>query len=449
MTDIEVADLPIEVPRNPYCPFSEEECAKLAPFTGRRAAFEYLQQQLTAPTNRVAAVILGGRHSGKSTMLHYFRVIFDETYIGVFVPLKHLMLSHEANLLLTLAHTATALLMQLGFLLTRLPSQPDDDSEMREWLADRFLPEIFMVIRPHRRLVFLLDDAEELIDAALLNKTMPPDTFTYLHRLLQQHPQLNLVMTVDTDYEPHLPNVSPLVDAMRTHRLMNMTLEESAWLVQYPPRKLYTVTDEAAAAVHRASGGQPQLLQSYGFHLFNLWQSRKDNNNIVPDDVKAVTPSVYSQSEEEFRWLWGELNRNERLVLTAISGLLYDNPLQSINTSSVETWLIESDYLIDATSINAAIRSLEYREVLTVTGTGVAPSAGLLQKWLLENARVSDQPHEVAGSERAPQRKWLVPLIILVVVIMVGVIAAITFSRAPQSTRTNPPEPTVTLATQE
>lgn len=449
MTDVETTAATAPSIRNPYCPFGDDEyeCAKLAPFTGRRAAFEYLQQQLTAPTNRLASVLLGGRHSGKTMMLHYFRVVFDETFIGVFVPLKHLMLTHEANLLLTLAHSTTALLMQLGFLLNHLPTQPENDAEMRIWFAERFLPEIFTVIRPHRRLVFLLDDAEELIEAVMLTERMPHDTFSYLYDLLQRYPQLGLVMTIDTDYDSHLSSISPLIDSMHIHRLTNMTAEESAWLVQYPPRKFYTVTDEAASTVYKATGGQPQFLQAFGYHLFERWRARQNQPEITVEDIRTITPVVYEQIQGEFRWLWGELNRNERLVLTAVSSLLYDNPLQTITTALVESWLVESDYLLDSTSINAAIRGLEYREALVSGPQGVLPSAGLFQTWLLENARLGDHFGDRAAGRIPRNRMILLGLLAALVAITIIVFFA---------TRSSPPanlslqvEATVTLASQD
>jgi hypothetical protein len=447
MTDVEIVQTSEETPRNPYCPFADDECVKLAPFTGRRAAFEYLQQQLTAPTHRTASVLLGGRHSGKTTLLHYFRVVFDENTIGVFLPLKHLMLSHETNLLLTLAHSTTALLLQLGFLLNRLPPQPEDDREMRQWFAERFLPEIFMVIRPHRRLVFLLDDAEELIDAVMLTERMPKDTFDYLHGLLQKFPQLGLVMTIDTDYEAHIPSMSPLVDSMHIHRLSNMSAQESAWLVQYPTRKLYTVSDEAAAAVHKATGGQPQLLQSFGYHLFERWRARRDQTQIGLEVIQSITPVVYEQVKDEFRWLWGQLSRNERLVLTAVSTLLYHNPLQTIGASAIETWLVESDYLLDMTAINAAIRGLEYREALVSEGQGVAPAAGLFQTWLLDNARL-DSHRKDGDSGRAPRPRGVMLAVVLVLLIAV-VLVTIALNSAPRSNLPDTILPTVTLAEQD
>ena len=86
-------------------------------------------------------------------------------------------------------------------------------------------------------------------------------------------------------------------------------------------------TDEGIESVFAATGGQPRLIQRFGFHLFQRWEMQPNHTTLTQQDVKQITPLVYNQSETELRTVWTETTRNERLVLTAISSLLYADPL--------------------------------------------------------------------------------------------------------------------------
>jgi hypothetical protein len=110
---------------------------------------------------------------------------------------------------------------------------------------------------------------------------------------------------------------------------------------------------------------------------------------------------IYGNSQQEFREMWLRLPRSERLTLTAISSLLYADPLQGCEADAIGKWLVETDYALDNTAINAALRSLEYREILTHSAKGYVPAGGLMQRWLLENARLETvvQP--------TTRRRWL------------------------------------------
>ena len=90
------------------------------------------------------------------------------------------------------------------------------------------------------------------------------------------------------------------------------------------------------------------------------------------EDVKALTSTIYLYNEADYRVLWDHLGANERLVLTAMSDLLYNDPLGRMDAQAIQSWLVETDFPLDMTAINATLRSLEYREILTRRLTGSA-----------------------------------------------------------------------------
>lgn len=419
-----------------YNPYSQDDDA---PFAGRQAVFNRLYGHLTDPAQTHAMLVVGRQRIGKTVLLRQFGKVFDDSFIAVPIALRALHIKYESNWLMALVNAALNILNQREFNLARLTPPPVADDELRIWLSDTRLPEIFNIIRAHRRLVFLLDDAEALIDAIVAG-SLPMDSFSYLHHLLQTHPQLDIVLTLNTRYEDNLGALSPLSGPVNVVRLNALTLEETTELLRLPNAQTYKITDTVAKAVQQATGGIPHLVQQFGFLLYAYWQKNGEFSEINPSLVKSLIPHVYEESEEDFKIIWHDLSRDERLVLTAISSLLYDDPLRKIDTDSIENWLVETDYPADAVAINAALRGLEYNQIVAHTPAGISVEASLMQKWLLENARIDDGRPSAIETRR--YRVWLALGFILLMVVLVALVLAV-----PRAAKTPPPdaEPTVTL----
>lgn len=448
---------------NPYHPdYADEERLASAPFAGRKAAFARMYQQLTETARQSALVVLGGRHLGKTALLYAFGAAFRETLVGAFVPLREIRLDSETEFILGLAQAATAALLDQGYSLSRLTDMEPPGDQPRLWFDEVFLPGVIHTIRDSRQLVFLLDDADRLLPA-IRGNLLPQDTFAFLHGLMQRHTEIGWTLTLDTEYEHDIPMMHPLVSLNEVFRLTNLEEPETRWLVQEPARGYYTVPDDCALAIHTTVGGSPALAQQFGFQLFRRWQLYPELNVVTLDDVKSLTPKIYAYGEDDYRYLWSRLTLNERLVLTAISGLLYADPIGRLDSSAIEDWLVETDYPMDVTSINAALRSLEYREIVRTTAAGLTLSASMLQTWLLENARLNDRaaplktpnagviaPPATWNEDDEPPRRRPALLTLLAVAVIIGIILAaiilVILSNTPVGDVILNPQPTVTLS---
>jgi hypothetical protein len=405
---------------NPYRPLPDDDLTS-APFAGRQKAFEFLYQQLTNPAGTEASLIIGRRDSGKTALLEHFSRFFDESFLGVVIPLKAQMLTSELDWLRLFVDGAARELSERNYTLSRLPEFEGAANEMRVWFAETYLPEVVSIIRRHRRLVFLLDDTDMLLKAIQGDK-LPDDSITFLHGLVQSYPQLGLILTLDSQYEADIAQLSPLITLEDIFRLANLSQDETIWLLTEPANGQFTLTSEGATAIHKATGGQPRFLQRYGYELFRLWEARPNHPPFTPDDVKQVTAAVYAQSEADLRAAWSAATRNERLVLTAISSLIYADPLGKITPAAIEAWLVETDYPMDGTAINAAIRGLEYREMVESTADGIRLTAGLMQRWLLENGRLNEGT--ARPEMRRPALRWLALAGIAILMLILALIAS-------------------------
>jgi hypothetical protein len=426
-----------QAPANPYRP-PQDDAASLAPFAGRQKAFEFLYQQLTDPAGMETTLIVGRHDSGKTALLHHFAQYFDESFVGVYVPLTSKPPAHEDAWLRLLADGSARALAERNYTLSRLPEY-EGGMPFRTWFSETYLPELLNIIRRQRRLVFLVDDVNELLKAIEANH-LPDDSIHFLNELVKANAQLGFVLTLDAQFEDDIPKLSPLVSLEDVFRLANLGEDDTAWLLNQPVSGYYGFNPDALTAVHRASGGQPRLVQRFGSHAFRAWEARPNRTTLTPEDVKQISAKVYSESEPDLRVAWSKASRNERLVLTAISSLIYADPLGKITPPDVETWLVETDYPLDSTAINAAIRGLEYQEIVEHSTAGIRLTASLMQSWLLENGRLDDSAPR--PNIRRPLMRWLA-LGGLVLLIAVLVLVA---------TQTKPPgdaiiEPTVTLVT--
>ncbi len=416
-------------PLNPYHPNDPI----LAPFAGRQKAFEFLYARLTDPEGAGATLVMGRRDGGKTTLLRRFDSVFEESFVSLYLALNSTPLSRESDWLRAVTEATGMALTARDFTLSRLPDMPV--LVTRNWFEHEFLPEVFTILRRGRRLALLLDDVDALIQSVDAGQ-LPEDSFTWLNELLEKHSELRLVLALDAAAEDQVSRLSPLIGLTNIFRLGNLAPDETTWLMNASGH--YSLTAEAAAAVQRATGGQPRLAQRFGAALYQRWSAESSRLILNGDDVKAVTPTVYQQSEAELKTVWGEATRNERLVLTAISSLLYADPLRPVTVDAVESWLVETDYPLDSTAIHAAARGLEYREIIEVTAGHLTISAGMMQTWLLDNARFSE-----GTAPPAANRRWLRWAIAAGVVVLIVVLVAIGTgsSDAPPPA----PQPTITL----
>lgn len=420
-------------PPNPYRPLLDDDPTQ-APFAGRQRAIEHFHRQMTDPVRPKVAIFIGQRGAGKTALLWRLAAAADDTLAPVIVPGETLPLT-EAGWIAALARAAAEMLAARGF--TVSAAAPADD-DPRGWLRTIYLPAVWHALRRHRRLVWLLDDADGLV-RAVQEARLPTDTFEFWRQLLSDQPQLGLALALDTVSEGSLPALGGLAEPGALLRLNLLTADESAALLREPAAGLYTVSDTAANAVHRATGGSPRLVQRYGFHLYRLWEMRPNRTLITPQDVRQVTPAVYEQSDEDFRLRWLRLALSERLALTALASLVYRDPLARIEPGHLETWLVETDYPLDSTTISAALRSLEYEEWIAGAAGGIQINGELLQTWLVENARLETTPRPPLS--QVP--RWMAVAAVLIAAAALALI--LTLISTPRAAPQPAAPPTVTL----
>ena len=392
-------------------------------FAGREKIFSRIQQTILDPPAKHALLFTGHDGIGKTALLQQAQHVFSDPILCVFIALTEDMT--ESDILEQLIDATNFMLSEHEFSLARVPEIADDSPlSSRDWMRDVYLSTVITIIRPHRHLVWLIDDAHLVLNNA-------PEFLLYMDSLLADYPQLTIILSASTDYDNRLQEFAPLIDPTAAERIRRLTHDESAILL----RQLAPGASEAAIEkVCTLTGGHPQLLQAYGKAMNADFTHSSDVT-----DVQKVTPRVYTSVKDLFRDAWGHLNRNERLTLTAIASLLYDDPLKSVSSQNLATWLVQNDYPMDIVGVHAALRGLDYRDIVAHQEDGsIKLLAGLMQSWLLENALLDEDNNQSIFQ----LRWWMLALAILIIVILL-----ILATQAPQLVNPLPEAaPTITLS---
>lgn len=374
-------------------------------FVGRQAIFARLQQQILDPLTeqRHALVFTGHDGIGKSALLKQFSTIFDDPLLSIYTALTP-ELSDKDELLGQLVQSINQLLADHNFSLSRIPEfDANESSDFSEWLRVDYLPMMMRIIRPHRRLVWLLDDAEHLLN-------LSDDILSYLQQLLTEFPQVTIILTLSTEYDDKLSQFQPLINPVQTERIPLLNESDSIDLLQH---YLPGINDTTITEIVTATGGHPHLLTRYGETLQRLRAESADT-----EAYQQAKTSVYQTSQVDFKQTWSKLTRDERLTLSAIASLIYDDPLQVIRAQVIEAWLVETDHVLDIVAVNAALRSLDYRDIIVYQqGEGLQIQSGLMQQWLLEQARIDEVVNERRG--QLPTPIILLALVIIIIIVVV------------------------------
>jgi hypothetical protein len=421
------------------------------PFIGRSAAFARLSQHLNT-SHAGALTYIGAEGIGKTSLLYAIaqHMTLNQIGLGVYIPLESLPIQQN-ELALALYQAAYGALVAdrgLSALPSRLPEPPiEATTDWMLWLAQTGLPGISQTLRPNRRLIYLLDDAQIWIDA-IEQKTLTSDFPNLLEKIIAPHSdKIAFVFTLDEEQEASLRVLAPLAQADQTMRLTELTEDEISDALN---------EQRASGELYRWTGGYPSLIAAY----LRIESPRK----LSMKQIEEVTPQVYNRSQVIFEGWWRNLTANERQVLAAISTAQYINPFKAVTAGEIQSWLVQTEHPMDTTAVQVALRGLEYREMIVYeagTARGVRLKSDLFRRWLREHADF-DSPTTKGGTSpsargtfgefgtmfsRMPrqQRVWLaIGLIVLLMLILFAVITSP--PREVEEIDNEASVPTVTLA---
>lgn len=349
------------------------------PFAGRESLIARVHQHLTGAPVTQALLIIGRRRSGRTALIHALRARLDDTFVWVELSLTAPVLTSETAFWHMLWEAGKQAAAERGLSVHRLPHWPDDKRavDQRAWLVERGLPELYQLIRPHRRLVLVADNAEPLADA-VTRRALPADFGEALG--LMFGPQLGMMMTAHLDAEPAMKTLAPLVDPDFTIRLNALTPDGVAQLLAFGRDGVHP---DLSAELYRLTGGAPELT----LRAAALAHEQSRGESYRPDHLRAALPDLMLWAKPSFNRLWENLTTDEQAVLTALAYLHFQSPDKPIQAEQIESWLTDTEYPLDLTTIFSLLRRLEFVEIVDHTHRDVKIHAGLFEQWIRETIR--------------------------------------------------------------
>lgn len=350
-------------------------------FVGREGTLAWIRQHLADPINTPVPAFIGRDGIGKTALLKQFAGVHQEaSFVGVYINCRAHDISHEMDWLIVLYQALRDHVKPLGVGVDvpNFADLTDDAEDFKAWFKDDYLPKILRRMESGGRLIFLIDNAEILVET-MMRDTLAEDYFAYLNDL--RSARCGVAFTIHIEYENRLELFYTIVqDSEQFVRLNSLTFEQTQTLLD----KTYHMIDaEAIDAIYKASGGEPRFTKAFGAYL-------PPDTPIDNAKVKSVTRNIYDNHRMVFRKLWGELTDDERLVMLAIGNMLYDDPLRTISAEQIERWLGETEHGLELTTIHASIRGLEYRELLAGDARNeLTLRVGLMLPWILEQNTLS------------------------------------------------------------
>jgi hypothetical protein len=431
--------------RNPYNP--QRPTTDPALFFGREDVFAFIRQRLIGGRRAQAVAIIGQRGMGKTSVLLQTIHQVEARYLTAYIDLADVRFDDVGGLFAAMADAARQALEDGGLSTYRLPPIPEEPGvDLLTWFAETYLDVTLSALRRNRRLIFLFDQTTRLLDA-IDRRDIPADLGDTLSQLIARDERMDIIFAVDAEDEPRLEAFAPLSDPLLHKRLGLLDDAAAEALIRRPSAPFYEVQSEAVEGILAMAGGHPYLLHVINGLLWERATSRWPKGPVTLSDVNAVIRQATDEADPVLRLTWEHSTPNERRALSALTALMTASRGMPVRTEDVRRWLLhEGDEPLDETALAAALRRLEYREVLRSTANGMYTfTTGLQHQWLVLNGDA--QPVSVVSAPPRPSmRRMAIPVALL---LGVAVLLALGLGRlaANASITTDQASPTVTLDT--
>jgi hypothetical protein len=425
---------------NPYAP--DQPCRDPRRFFGRAETFAFVRQALHSEQ---APILIGGRGTGKTSLLWQLPFQLEARYLTVYLDLAEPSVTSDLTAFVSaLVETARQALRlaEPSLYLPDLPSERDAAARWA-WFAQTHLTPIFDVMRRFQRLIYCFDNAQALISAVQGGK-LPADLIDSLSALRREEPRIGMVFAFDAASEPQLANYALFNEPLNQQRLLPLSDAEATQLIVQPSAPFYALSAEVVEALLAQSGGHPYLLE---WLCALLWENAAARNFAQPPDLAdldAILPLALQACGARFEALWQAAAPSEQAALTALAALTAARRGLPVTLDELHAWLIrESERAPHVMTLAAALRSLEYRGMVrAVPSAAYTFSSGLLYLWLQPQAEL---PRAPATAERTSVRRAALPVALAALAALgaAALIAALASATPPIAATA---QPTQTLA---
>lgn len=351
-------------------------------FYGHSDDLDALQEDLTSRAGNMVVVLYGQRRSGKSSLLYQLLNSRLAPDICVYIDMQHETLDlSTARLFYHLALAISRAISSAG--LETLQPVMQDFRDDPTFAFDQFLREL-EGYRGQRRLTIMLDEFE-VLEQKVKDRILPPEIFEYLRSLMQHRRDINFLLAGTHTIEQLTKDYwSVFFNIARHHRLSKLQEEAARQLIMEPVRGYADYDPLAVEKIRQLAADQPYFIQLICRALITHC-NESSKNYITINDVNIVQRKVMETGQVHFTWLWGQMNQQERFVLSIMAQEGGDEG-RSLALRDLKAVYHTYRLPYDHDSMLSALENLVDIDLIerVAEGTRYRISIGLTRRWLLE-----------------------------------------------------------------
>lgn len=344
-------------------------------FIGREEVFAHLGKMLDSATRGELMIAIGQRRMGKTSVLRRLRQRVESIrYVAVLVDLQGLLATDEVAFLREMMVVIQDELDDLGISvvpLTRSELQPEPMVNFRQVFLRRVLRAL-----DGRRLLIMIDEYE--IIEEYVNKGVLTPRFILGVRDLIQEKSIRLLFS-GTNYLDALTRDTWHILLSRAQYLHvgHFSSEQVAELFVRPTEGYVEIDSLALEKAYHLTGGHPHFSQLLARELVET-RNKGKSKYLTIQDIHQAADLVVDKGQLHIVYIWNEAMRTERLLMLTVRELLDREGAASLEAV---TRFIENHQL-EAIGLEAAVGSLERKEILALRDGSLFFRMELLVKWL-------------------------------------------------------------------
>jgi tetratricopeptide (TPR) repeat protein/photosystem II stability/assembly factor-like uncharacterized protein len=365
---------------------------------GRQEVFQFVQESLAGPANRVI-VLHGQRRVGKSSVLQELHLhrLPSKKYCAVRIDVQGQAQTPFSTAIHDLAaHIAEALGME----------EPDLADYQREenYFVQTFLPEALSRLGK-RRLVIMIDEFDALAQdesgSSTLDKTSAGARFVPVIQAILDNSAFDkvvFVLVIGCSLEKLPPAFSQLIRGARFSPIWLLSQADARTLITKPAERILSYEDVSIDRIWHYTSGHPYFTQLLCYEVFNR-AKRRQQTRVKANDIDQIIDAALEGGAPAFVWLWEALSIAERLLISAIGSVAFETGVAS--KEDIQNILIRNRIRLGNVDLVEAANHLVREHVLQFEGQdGYRFEVELVRLWVKKNHNLSQEKLKISEMSR-------------------------------------------------
>lgn len=390
--------------KNPYVVGNPVKSADM--FFGREEDFVKIQEWVTHEEGSHAILLIGGRRSGKTSILYQIREgrlkNIGETVWCDFHDLKPKIKNDESFLL----EIAKSILKNPSF----------------EYLKEEFLNKIKTVsvatclqvlleeclssIKP-KKIIFLFDEIEPL-EALFQSGTLTENSLFWIKQALNQ--SVYFIMTSSHEYrELNIRGV--FGDVSETKTISELSTKDTFSLIQ-KPCKILKFQKNTLEKIYRLSGGFPFYVQLICSDLITQVNHHLKRTNIEIEDLNSIIKnrmeSPHGHIQETWKALLSDKSSKKNMYALAALANSIRKPEEYVSFTTILKTATDNNFSLDKNTLNRAIAWIKsHTRLLEWEGLNYRFRTDLLRLWIAHEFQIGDDIDEYINEHLPPEKNYI------------------------------------------